>query len=40
MFSSSPPQCMSFNLLDNGNVNITTTKPGGGSCTIVLRPEG
>lgn len=34
---NNPPNCMSFSLQNNGDVNITSTKPGGGSCTIVFK---
>ena len=33
------PNCKSFSLQNNGDVHITSTKPDGQSCTIVLKPE-
>ena len=40
IFGNPPEECMSFSLQDNGDVHITAPKPGGGSCTIVFKPEG
>ena len=41
IFGGNPPEeCLSFSLQNNGDVHITSTKPNGQTCTIVLKPEG
>ena len=40
IFGGNPPEeCLSFSLQNNGDVHITSTKPDGQTCTIVLQPE-